>query len=101
MAAPKPTMRRRKAPTAAALEFVEGKKAAKSRSGSGSERRKVKPKPVKKTARAPQAISSEARVPKRLYIPAEVDQALRLRAAKDGVQQSEIATEALMKFLGL
>lgn len=102
MAAPKPTMRRRKAPTAAALEFVEGKKTPKSRSEPDSGRRKAKPKSKpKKPARAQQADVSGERVPKRLYIPAEVDQALRLRAATDGVQQSEIATEALMRYLGL
>ena len=93
MAASGPSMKRRRASTAAALE--------KTASTSGAERRTAKPKTAKKTARAQKTDASEERIPKRLYIPAEVDQELRLRAAKEGVQQSEIATEALRLFLGL
>ena len=104
MAAPKPTMRRRKAPSPAALEFVEG----------GTKKAKqAAPRLKKATARAPTKASrkpivstsegdeGEKRVAKRLYLPEDVERELRLRSATDGLQQSEIATAALRKYLGL
>ena len=97
-------MRRRKTPSPAALEFVEGgpKKATQ-----------TAPRPKKKTARAAPKASrkpvvatsegdeDEKRVAKRLYLPEDVERELRVRSATDGLQQSEIATAALRKYLGL
>lgn len=104
MAAPKPTMRRRKTPSPAALEFVEG----------GSKKdQQTEPRPKKTTARAPKKArqkpiiatsngdEDEKRVAKRLYLPEDVERELRVRSATDGLQQSEIATVALRKYLGL
>lgn len=112
MAAPKPTMRRKK-PSAAALEFIEGKqgtqKTASTSSNSGAKkaraktktRAKPKPPAKPKSQKGEDSDAAEQRIPKRLYIPPDVDRELRLRAMQDGVQQSEIATEALRAFLGL
>lgn len=110
MAAPKPTMRRKK-PSAAALEFIEGKpgvqKAASASSNSTPKRAKAKtnsrakPKPKNQSQKGGGSDVAEQRIPKRLYIPPDVDRELRLRAMQDGVQQSEIATEALRAFLGV
>jgi len=101
MAAPKPTMRRRK-PSSAALDFVEegAKKAkpAQAKNDSGASRKKTSAKRNK-----PRTVNDEdeKRVAKRLYLPEDVERELRLRSATDGLQQSEIATAALRKYLGL
>lgn len=108
MAAPKPTMRRR-TPSSAALEFVEGKSGAettakKPRKASNTSGRAKPGRKGRAAASAKSKASStegEERIPKRLYLPKEVEIELRLRAVRDGVQQSEIATEALRAFLGL
>ena len=103
MAAPKPTMRRRKPPSSAALEFVEGdskktKQAApRPKTTTVGARKKASPKPTVSTL----GDDDEKRVAKRLYLPEDVERELRVRSATDGVQQSEIATAALRKYLGL
>lgn len=76
MAAAKPTMRRRK-PSSAAMEFVEGKKKGKMeppKPGTPPRRRS------KEAGPAAEGSAEGVRVAKRLYISEDVQRALRLRA---------------------
>ena len=98
-AAPKPSFRRR--PAKEVDDFIEGAKPTVSKKAkvrkAGSAKPNPKPKVVPKKAKG--RGTKATRVAKRLYIPEDLDKKLRLRAAAEGREQSEIATEALEAYL--